>query len=142
MSELSIPPVLAEIIDGPVDPVDRVRAFDALRQLCRRAPQAVRRARARLFAGEAGVVPRAAIAEATLVLEGGAVVAAGAEAPTMAEAIDELATRLWCRLRSVPGLEADADGAHCQSGQALSWASVSEQISRRPGASTPSAGTR
>jgi hypothetical protein len=39
---------LTEIIDGPVASIDRVYAFDQIRDLCRTTPRAVRRARTRL----------------------------------------------------------------------------------------------
>ena len=39
---------LTEIIDGPVTSIDRVYAFDRIRDLCRATPRAVRRARTRL----------------------------------------------------------------------------------------------
>jgi hypothetical protein len=40
--------MLTEIIDGPVASIDRVYAFDRIRDLCRATPRAVRRARTRL----------------------------------------------------------------------------------------------
>ena len=94
-------PMLSEIIDGPVAPLDRVHAFDVLRSICRRAPRPVCSARARLTSVPEGGEAPLAIAEAILVLDGGLLVCAGSEATTMREAVDDLASRLHRRLANV-----------------------------------------
>ena len=94
-------PMLSEIIDGPVAPLDRVHAFDVLRGICRRAPRPVCSARARLTSVPEGGATPLAIAEAILVLDGGLLVCAGSEATTMREAVDDLASRLRRRLANV-----------------------------------------
>ena len=94
-------PMLSEIIDGPVAPLDRVHAFDELRAICRRAPRRVCSARARLTSVPEGGATPLAIAEAILVLDGGLVVVAGSEGTTMREAVDDLAARLRRRLANV-----------------------------------------
>jgi hypothetical protein len=50
MNDTELRPTVTEIIEGPVAPVDRVYAFDRLRDMCRAAPRAVRRVRTRLTA--------------------------------------------------------------------------------------------
>ena len=95
--ELDVP-MLSEVIDGPVAPLDRVHAFDVLRAICRRSPRPVESARARLTSVPEGGATPLAIAEAILVLDGGLVVAAGSEGTTMREAVDDLAARLRRRL--------------------------------------------
>ena len=102
LPELEVP-MLSEIIDGPVAPTDRVHAFDALRAICRRAPRAVQSARARLTSVPEGGPTPLAIAEATLVLDGGLIVCAGSVATTMREAVDDLAARLRRRLGNIAG---------------------------------------
>jgi hypothetical protein len=98
--ELDVP-MLSEIIDGPVAPLDRVHAFDVLRTICRRAPRPVCSARARLTSIPEGGPSPLAIAEAVLVLDGGLVVCAGSEGTTMREAVDDLAARLRRRLGNI-----------------------------------------
>ncbi|HZP27310.1 MAG TPA: hypothetical protein VFC99_00025 [Acidimicrobiia bacterium] len=107
LPELDVP-MLSEIIDGPVAPLDRVHAFDALRSICRRAPRPVRSARARLTSVPEGGAAPLAIAEAILVLDGDVVVCAGSEATTMRDAVDDLAARLRRRLAKMPRLAAGA----------------------------------
>ena len=98
--ELDVP-MLSEIIDGPVAPLDRVHAFDVLRAICRRAPRPVCSARARLTSVPLGGATPLAIAEAMLVLDGGLVVCAGSEATTMRDAVDDVAARLRRRLANI-----------------------------------------
>ena len=50
MKDTELRPIVTEIIEGPVASVDRVYAFDRLRDMCRAAPRAVRRVRTRLTA--------------------------------------------------------------------------------------------
>jgi hypothetical protein len=89
---------LTEIIDGPVASIDRVYAFDRIRDLCRATPRAVRRARTRLTAHPQLTPDCPAVAEGTLMLDGDLIVCAGATAATMREAIDLLMLRLQYRL--------------------------------------------
>ena len=100
LPELDVP-MLSEIIDGPVAPLDRVHAFDVLRAICRRAPRPVCSARARLTSVPLGGATPLAIAEAMLVLDGGLVVCAGSEAATMRDAVDDVAARLRRRLANI-----------------------------------------
>jgi hypothetical protein len=100
LPELDVP-MLSEIIDGPVAPLDRVHAFDVLRAICRRAPRPVCSARARLTSVPLGGATPLAIAEAMLVLDGGLVVCAGSEATTMRDAVDDVAARLRRRLANI-----------------------------------------
>ena len=102
LPELDVP-MLSEIIDGPVAPLDRVHAFDVLRGICRRAPRPVCSARARLTSVPLGGAKPLAIAEAILVLDGGLVVCAGSEATTMRDAVDDVAARLRRRLANIAG---------------------------------------
>jgi hypothetical protein len=95
--------VLSEIIDGPVASMDRVYAFERIRELSRTAARAVNRARTRLTVPPHPAGDRPAAAEATLVLDGGVLVCAGVTAATMREAIDKLIARLANRLRLVTG---------------------------------------
>ena len=90
---------LTEIIDGPVASIDRVYAFDQIRDLCRATPRAVRRARTRLTSPEQPVPDWRASAEGTLLLDGDLIVCAEVTAATMREAIDLLMARLRHRLR-------------------------------------------
>ena len=91
--------MLTEIIDGPVAPIDRVYAFDRIRDLCRATPRAVRRARTRLTSPPEPTPDRRVAAEGTLVLDGDLIVCAAVTAATMREAIDLLMARLRDRLR-------------------------------------------
>jgi ribosome-associated translation inhibitor RaiA len=93
--------VLSEIIDGPVASMDRVYAFDRVRDLCRTPPRAVNRARTRLTVQPHDTTESHAIAEATLVLDGRLLVCAGVTAASLREAIDLLMARLGRRLRQI-----------------------------------------
>jgi hypothetical protein len=93
--------VLSEIIDGPVTSIDRVYAFERIRELSRTAARAVQRARTRLTVLTGPTGDRPAAAEATLVLEGGVLVCAGVTATTVRGAVDQLMARLRKRLRGV-----------------------------------------
>lgn len=91
---------MTEIIDGPIASVDRVYAFDRIRDICRDAPR-VGRARARLTAQPhpAGELP--ATAECWLLLDGGLIVCAGVAASSVRDAVDGLMARLRRRLRFI-----------------------------------------
>jgi ribosome-associated translation inhibitor RaiA len=91
--------VLTEIIDGPVASIDRVYAFDRIRDLCRVTPRAVRRVRTRLTSPPEPAPDWRAAAEGTLLLDGDLIVRAAVTAATMREAIDLLMARLRHRLR-------------------------------------------
>jgi ribosome-associated translation inhibitor RaiA len=93
--------VLSEIIDGPVASMDRVYAFERIRELARTAAQAVSRARTRLTVPPHPAGDGPASAEATLVLDEGVLVCAAVTATTLREAIDKLMARLASRLRPV-----------------------------------------
>jgi hypothetical protein len=101
VSGLVVVPTVTEIIEGPVAAVDRVYAFDRVRDACRSAPRTVRRARARLFTQPHPTGRWPSIAEGTLILDGGVVVCAGVAAGTLREAIDLLTARLRRRLRGL-----------------------------------------
>jgi hypothetical protein len=92
-------PTVTEIIDGPVASIDRVYAFDRIRDLCRATPRAVRRARTRLTSPPEPTPDWRAAAEGTLLLDGDLIVCAGVTGATMREAIDLLMERLRYRLR-------------------------------------------
>lgn len=98
---------VTEIIDGPVTSVDRVYAFDRVRDLCRAAPRAVRRARTRLTLSPQPAPDRQAAAEGTLLLDGDLIVCAGVTATTMREAVDLLMVRLRYRLRRLAETKGD-----------------------------------
>ena len=102
MSDTELRPTVTEIIEGPVASVDRVYAFDRLRDMCRAAPRAVRRVRTRLTAPPQSTPGGQAAAEGTLLLDGELIVCAGVTATTMREAIDLLMVRLGFRLRRWP----------------------------------------
>jgi hypothetical protein len=99
--------MLTEIIDGPVASIDRVHAFDRIRDLCRTTPRPVRRARTRLTSPPEPTADWRAAAEGTLLLDGDLIVCAGVTAPTMREAIDFLMARLRHRLRPLSEPERD-----------------------------------
>ena len=99
MNDTELRPTVTEIIEGPVASVDRVYAFDRLRDMCRAAPRAVRRVRTRLTAPPESTPGWQAAAEGTLLLDGDLIVCAGVTARTMREAIDLLMVRLAYRLR-------------------------------------------
>jgi len=98
---------LTEIIDGPVTSIDRVYAFDRIRDLCRVTPRAVRRARTRLTSPPEPTPDWWAAAEGTLLLDGDLIACAGVTAATMREAIDLLMERLHRRLRPLGEPKAD-----------------------------------
>ena len=98
MNHTELRPTVTEIIEGPVASVDRVYAFDRLRDMCRAAPRAVRRVRTRLTAPRESTPGWQAAAEGTLLLDGDLIVCAGVTATTMREAIDLLMVRLRYRL--------------------------------------------
>jgi hypothetical protein len=89
---------MTEIIDGPITAADRVYAFDKIRAVCRRAPRAVRRARARLTVQPQTSGSWPATAECTLVLEDGLIVCAGVVGTSMRDAVDDLVARLHRRM--------------------------------------------
>jgi hypothetical protein len=91
--------MLTEIIDGPVASIDRVYAFDRIRDLCQATPRAVRRARTRLTSPPDPTPDLGVAAEGTLLLDGDLIVCAAVTAATMREAIDLLMARLRHRLR-------------------------------------------
>jgi hypothetical protein len=100
-------PTVTEIIDGPVASIDRVYAFDRIRDLCRATPRVVRRARTRLTSPPEPAPDWRAAAEGTLLLDGGLIVCAAVTAVTMREAIDLLMARLRHRLRPLDEPERD-----------------------------------
>ena len=77
MNDTELRPTVTEIIEGPVASVDRVYAFDRLRDVCRAAPRAVRRVRTRLTAPPESTPGWQAAAEGTLLLDGDLIVCAG-----------------------------------------------------------------
>jgi hypothetical protein len=99
MKNRELLPTVTEIIDGPVASIDRVYAFDRIRDLCRATPRAVRRARTQLTSPPEPTPDWRAAAEGTLLLDGDLIVCAAVTAPTMREAIDLLMVRLRHRLR-------------------------------------------
>ena len=107
MNDTELRPTVTEIIEGPIASVDRVYAFDRLRDMCRAAPRSVRRVRTRLTAPPESAPGRQAAAEGTLLLDGDLIVCAGVTATTMREAIDLLIMRLAYRLRRLPDAKSD-----------------------------------
>ena len=107
MNDTEQRPTVTEIIEGPVASVDRVYAFDRLRDMCRAAPRSVRRVRTRLTAPPESASGRQAAAEGTLLLDGDLIVCAGVTATTMREAIDLLMVRLAYRLRRLAEAKRD-----------------------------------
>jgi hypothetical protein len=107
MNDTELRPTVTEIIEGPVASVDRVYAFDRLRDMCRAAPRAVRRVRTRLTAPRESTPGWQAAAEGTLLLDGDLIVCAGVTATTMREAIDLLMVRLRYRLGRLPETKHD-----------------------------------
>jgi hypothetical protein len=87
-------PMVTEILDGPVAPVDRVYAFDRMHELCERAPRAVHRARAHLRTRTNRKGRETVVAEISLLIEGGLVVFATERGRSVREAVDRLETRL------------------------------------------------
>jgi hypothetical protein len=107
MNDSKVLPTVTEIIDGPVTSIDRVYAFDRLRDVCRAAPHAVRRARTRLTSPPQPPQDCQAAAEGTLLLDGDLIVCAGVTATTMREAIDLLMAQLRYRLRRLAETKRD-----------------------------------
>ena len=107
MNDAEAPPIVTEIIDGPVTSIDRVYAFDRVRDLCLAAPRAVRRVRTRLTSPPQPAPDWQATAEGTLLLDGDLIVCAGVTATTMREAIDLLMVRLGYRLRRLAETKRD-----------------------------------
>jgi ribosome-associated translation inhibitor RaiA len=89
---------LTQTIEGPVARVDRLYAFDRLRDLCRTAPRPVRRARTRLATLADAGADRQAEADGTLLFDGGLIVSTAVTATTVHEAIDLLLARFRHRL--------------------------------------------
>lgn len=87
-----------EVIDGPVTALERAYAFEQVRDLCRTAPRAIRRARTRLEAPTEACAPWPAAAEGALMLDGGLILASGVTAATVREAIDLVMARFRHRL--------------------------------------------
>jgi hypothetical protein len=98
MSDQDAVSTLTQTIEGPVARVDRLYAFDRLRDLCRTAPRPVHRARTRLSTAPDAGVDRPAAAEGTLLLDGGLIVSTAVFADTVHEAIDLLLARFRHRL--------------------------------------------
>ena len=92
-------PILTELIDGPVPIVDRIYAFDKLREVCHRSVLTVHQAQARLRCEPAHHATPVATAECAVVLDGGTIVVAGAVGTSMHQAVDEMIARLRRRLR-------------------------------------------
>ncbi|HEY4398282.1 MAG TPA: hypothetical protein VGO28_11480 [Acidimicrobiia bacterium] len=107
MNDVKVLPTVTEIIEGPVTSIDRVYAFDRVRELCRAAPRAVHRARTRLTLPPQSDPDCQAAAEGTLLLDGNLIVCAGVTATTMREAIDLLMVRVGYRLRRLAETKRD-----------------------------------
>jgi ribosome-associated translation inhibitor RaiA len=90
--------MLTEVIDGPVTALERVYAFEQVRDLCRTAPRSIRRARTRLEAPAEASAQSPAAAEGALMLDGGLIVASSVTAATMHQAVDLLMARFRHRL--------------------------------------------
>jgi hypothetical protein len=99
--------MLTEVIDGPVTALERVYAFEQVREVCRTAPRAVRRARTRLEAPAEATASSPAAAEGALMLDGGLIVASGVTAATVREAIDLLMARFRHRLHRLEEARGD-----------------------------------
>lgn len=91
---------LTQMTEGPVPSADRVYALDRVRDVCRTAPRAIRRARTRLTAPD-GSADWPATAEGSLMIDGGLILSAVVTATTVHEAIDLLMTRFRHRLQSL-----------------------------------------
>jgi hypothetical protein len=89
---------MTEIIEGPIASLERVYAFERIRAICREAPRAVQRARARLTAEPHPTGDSPATAECWLLLDGGLIVCAGVAASSVRDAVDGLTARLRRRL--------------------------------------------
>jgi ribosome-associated translation inhibitor RaiA len=100
MQDLQASPItLTAIIDGPIEPAERIQVFDELRKFCNSSTKLVIRADARLFFDPTTHRRPVATAECVVVIEDGTVVVAGAVATTMRQAVDELIVRLRRRLQ-------------------------------------------
>jgi hypothetical protein len=95
-TELEVPTVTAEVVDGVVTALDLAHVFDRLHELGRRSGERVRRARARLFGPGPGTL---SFAEATLILSDGSTVSESGDGTTTRRAVDLLASRLDHQLR-------------------------------------------
>ena len=93
------------MIDGPIEPAERIRVFDELRKLCNGSTRPIVRAAARLFSDPTTRPRPVAIADCVVVTDDDTVVVAGAVATTMRQAIDELTVRLGRRLRDTTSQE-------------------------------------
>ena len=93
------PIYLTAMIDGPIEPAERIQVFDELRKVCNGSTKPVIRAAARLFSDPTTRPRPVAIAECVLVVDDGTVVVAGAVATTMRQAIEVLTVLLRRRLR-------------------------------------------
>ena len=89
---------LTQMIEGPVPSADRLYALDRVRDLCRTAPRAIRRARTRLTAPPDATDDWPATAEGSLMIDGGLILSAVVTGTTVHEAIDVLMARLRHRL--------------------------------------------
>jgi ribosome-associated translation inhibitor RaiA len=89
---------LTQMIEGPVPTAERMYAFDRMRDLCRTAPRAIRRARISLSDQPDSTGGCPASADGTLMLYGGLILSAGVVAATMHEAVDLLMARFRHRL--------------------------------------------
>ena len=107
---------LTQMIDGPVASVDRLYAFDRVRDLCRTASRPIRRVRTRLTAQPDPTGDAPATAEGTLMLDGGLILSVGVTATTVHEAIDLLLARFRHRLRRLEEASGDQPiGNRCSS---------------------------
>lgn len=95
-TELEVPTVTAEVLDGVITALDLAYVFDRLHQLSRRNGERVRRARARLFGPGPSTL---SFAEATLILSDGSTVSESGDGTTTRRAVDLLASRLDHQLR-------------------------------------------
>jgi ribosome-associated translation inhibitor RaiA len=100
MQDLQASPItLTAIIDGPIEPAERIQMFDELRKFCNSSTKPVMRADARLFSDPTTLPRPVAIAECVVVIDDGTLVDASAVATTMRQAINEVVVRLRRRLR-------------------------------------------
>lgn len=100
MQDLHASPItLTAIINGPIEPAERIYAFDELRKFGNSSTKPVKRADARLFSDPTTRPRPVATAECVVVVDDGTVLVTGAVATTMRQAIDEVIVRLRRRLR-------------------------------------------
>lgn len=102
MTDTRVRDMSVEVVGGHVAPADLQYARGRARRLCEHAPRAIRHFRTRLCADMDGDRRSSAVADAILVLDGDIVICAGAVAPTMCEAIDQLCSRLHRRITARP----------------------------------------